>query len=97
MTNMSEIQKILNKLGPLSSQQMVERFIKMLSERDVHTLSEKEFDRILMFVTNDCYDFLKERLTMYLQNGIAHRNHKELFMQSEKNRYLLLGQIRNKL
>lgn len=91
MTNMSEIQKILNKLGPLSSQQMVERFIKMLSERDVHTLSEKEFDRILMFATNDCYDFLKERLTMYLQNGIAHRNHKEIFMQSEKKSLSSLG------
>ena len=68
---MVNIQKILNKIGPLSSQQLVERFIGMLSSAGIHKLSEKEITRIRMFATDDCEAFLEESLTAYLSHGIV--------------------------
>ena len=67
---MVNIQKILNKIGPFSSQQLVERFICMLSSAGIHELSKKEIARIRMFATNDCEAFLEESLTAYLSHGV---------------------------
>ena len=66
-----KIQKILNKIGPLSSQQLIERFISMLKEVGISTLSKKEMDRIRMFASNDCKDLLEESLEVYLEQGIV--------------------------
>ncbi len=88
MNKMLKIQKILNELGPLSSRQVVERFIKMLSAGGVHTLSDKEIERILMFVTSDCREFLEESLTAYLKHGIvSYRKQKEKTISSSTGNF----------
>lgn len=74
---MNKLQKILNKVGPLSSENLISTFIKMLSDNGIHTLSNKEFDRVLMFATNECKAILEENLTFYLQHGIVKRTHKK--------------------
>lgn len=66
-----KLQKILNKIGPLSSQQLIERFIGMLKELGISKLSKKEMDRIRMFASNDCKDLLAESLDVYLEEGIV--------------------------
>lgn len=73
-----KLQKILNKIGPLSSQQLIERFLGLLKEVGISTLSKKEIDRIRMFASNDCKDLLAESLDVYLEEGIVLcKNNKE--------------------
>lgn len=66
---MADIQKFLNRIGPLSSKQLIERFIDLLKEVGISTLSKKEIDRIRMFASNDCKDLLTESLESYLDQG----------------------------
>ena len=64
---MSNIQKILNMTGPLTSQQVIERFFGLLSNKSIHTLSPKEIERIRMFTNADCIEFLEECLASYVK------------------------------
>lgn len=66
---MPDIQKLLNRIGPLSSKQLIERFIDMLKESGISTLSKKEIDRIRMFASNDYKDLLTESLETYMDQG----------------------------
>lgn len=85
---MNKLQKILNQLGPLSSEELVGRFIKMLSDNGIHTLSDREIDRVLMFATNDSKAILREGLALYLQQGKFSRYHKSKLKRTVKDNLL---------
>lgn len=64
-----KIQSILNMVGPLTSKEIIDRFISLLSEKGIHWLSDKDMSRIKMLSNYDCEEYLTERLSNYLSTG----------------------------